>query len=350
MSIRPRLAGIAALVLALAGAGAYTTYWFHVAGQLRKGVEDFAAARRAEGWRIDVSRTALFGFPAEVGLDLGEVALATPAGIRWHGDGLRLRVPGLDPLGPVVELGRTHRIALGDEWRGILSAEAASVRLRVDGDGDLHSFAFEATGPALEQPGAAPLAAERLEIGYQWLNPPDPGHEKPSARFTLAARAVDLPLPAELPLEKRLSRVELDGRIMGTIPEAAPLAALAAWSNAGGVMEIDRLAVDWGALEAEADGTFAFDPALQPLLATTARLRGWNDMLGRLTKAGLVEPGAASAAEMLLAILARPDPQGRPTLTLAVSLQDGYLYAGQARLLKLPPLPVPPPGPALPPS
>lgn len=350
MSIRPRLAGIAALVLALAGTGGYAVYWFHVGGQLRKGVEDFAAARRAEGWRLDLSRSALSGFPAEVILDLGEVALATPAGIRWNGSGVRLRVPALDPLGPTVELGGSHRIALGGEWRGIVTAASATVRLRVDGDGDLHSFAFDAARPVLEQPGAAPLAAERLEIGYRWLNPPDPGHEKPSARFTLAARAVDLPLPAELPLEKRLGRVELDGRIMGTIPETAPLAALAAWSAGGGIMEIDRLAVDWGALEAEADGTFAFDPALQPLLATTARLRGWNDMLGRLVKAGLVEPAAASAAEVLLAILARPDPQGRPTLTLAVSLQDGYLYAGQARLLKLPPLPIPPPGPGAPPS
>lgn len=354
MSIRPRPAGLAALilvlVLVLAGAGAYAAYWFHVAGQLRKGVEDFAAARRAEGWRLDFSRSALSGFPAQIILDLGEVALATPAGIRWTGDGVRLRVPGFDPLAPEIELGRQHRVVLGDGWRGVVTARSASVRLRVDGDGDLHSFTFQAAGPMLEQPDAAPLAAERLEVGYQWLNPPDPGHEKPSARFTLAARAVDLPLDPALPLERRLGRVELDGRIMGTIPEDAPLAALAAWSNAGGTMEIDRLAVEWGALEAEADGTFAFDPALQPLIATTARLRGWNDMLGRLTKAGLVEPAAASAAEMLLAILARPDPQGRPTLTLAVSLQDGYLYAGQARLLKLPPLPIPPPGPGAPPS
>lgn len=350
MSIRLRLAGLAAVALVLAGAGAYTAYWFHVAGQLRKGVEDFAAARRADGWRLDFAPPAVFGFPGRVGLDLGSFALATPSGIEWRSDRLRLIVPGLDPLGPSLELGSTHHLALGDGWRGIVTAATANVRLRVDGDGDLHAFAFEAGRPVLEQPGAGPLAAERLAISYEWLNPPDPGHEKPSARFTLEGRAVDMPLPAELPLHRRLESVQVEGRIMGTIPETAPLPALAAWSNAGGNVELDKVAVEWGALSLEGDGTFAFDPNLQPLIATTARIRGWSEIIKRLAEARLMEPGMASAAEMLLAILARPDPQGRPTLTLALTLQDGVLYAGQVKLLTLPPLPLTPPGSGAPPS
>ncbi len=355
MSIRLRLAGLSTAVLVLAGCGAYTAYWFHVAGQLRKGVEDFAAQRRADGWRLEFGRAALFGFPRAVGLDLGAVSLATPSGIQWSSEAVRLRVPGLDPLGPSLELGTSHNLALGGDslggaWRGIVTTSGATVRLRVDGDGDLQAFAFEAGRLALEQPGAGPLLAGHLAISYQWLNPPDPGHEKPSARFTLETRDVEMSLPADLPLNRRLEVVQVEGRVMGTIPEEAPLSALAAWSNAGGNIELDRVAVDWAPLSLEGDGTFAFDPALQPLVATTARIRGWNEIMGRLVQAGLMEPGVASAAEMILAILARPDPQGRPTLTLAVTLQDGYLYAGQARLFKVPPLPITPPGSGAPPS
>jgi len=355
MSIRPRLAGslrlagLVAAILVLAGCGAYTAYWFHVAGQLRKGVEDFAGQRRADGWRLDFGRTALFGFPGEIGLDLGAVTLATPSGIQWNSEAVRLRVPGLDPLGPTLDLGTSHSLSLGD-WRGIATTSGATLRLRVDGDGDLHAFAFEAGKLALEQPGAGPLLAEHLAVSYEWLNPPDPGHEKPSARFTLHTRGVEMSLPADLPLNRRLDVVQVEGRIMGTIPEEPPLSALAAWSNAGGSIELDRVVVDWAPLSLDGDGTFAFDPALQPLIATTARIRGWNEMMGRLVQARLMEPGVASAAEMILAILARPDPQGRPTLTLAVTLQDGYLYAGQAKLFKVPPLPITPPGSGAPPS
>ena len=321
-----------------------------MAGQLRKGVEDFAASRRADGWRLEYGLPTLSGFPGRIGLDLGAVNLVTPTGISWRSDGVRLNIPGLDPLGPIVELGSTHELALGSEWRAIVTSTGISLRLRVDGDGDLHAFGFEAGRPTLEQSGAGPLSAEHLAITYEWLNPPDPGHEKPSARFTLATRGVEISLPADLPLNRRLEVVEVEGRIMGTIPETAPLSALAAWSNAGGNVELDRLVIDWAPLSLEADGTFAFDPMLQPLIATTARIRGWNQLIGRLVTAKLMEPGAASAAEMLLAILARPDTQGRPTLTLAVSVQDGYLYAGQAKLFRLPPLPITPPGSGAPPS
>ncbi|WP_152426882.1 DUF2125 domain-containing protein [Paramagnetospirillum caucaseum] len=350
MPMRFRLAALAAAALILAGCGAYTAYWFHVAGQLRKGVEDFAAARRADGWRLDFAPPVPFGFPGAIGLDLGAFVLATPSGLEWQSDGVRLLVPGFDPLGPTLELGTRHAIALGDGWRGVVTAAGASVRLRVDGDGDLHAFSFEAGRPLLEQPGQGPLSAERLAVAYQWLNPPDPGHEKPSADFTLDARGVEMSLPAGLNLNRRLDGVRVEGRVMGTIPETAPLSALAAWSNAGGTVELDKVAVEWAPLSLEGDGTLAFDPALQPLVATTARIRGWNEMIGRLKEAGLMEPGMASAAEMLLAILARPDPQGRPTLTLSITLQDGVLSAGQVKLLRLPPLPITPPGPGAPPS
>ncbi|KIL97963.1 hypothetical protein CCC_01024 [Paramagnetospirillum magnetotacticum MS-1] len=349
MPVRFRLAALIAAFLALAGCGGYTAYWFHVAGQLRKGIEDFAASRRADGWHLDYGPVALFGFPGQIGLDLGALNLSTPSGLAWSSDGVRLRLPGLDPMGPVLDLGTSHTLAMGNEWRGIVTTTGATVRLRVDGDGDLHDFAFEAGRLALEQPGAGPLTAERLAIRYEWLNPPDPGHEKPSAGFALNAQGVEMGLPADLPFNRRLDLVRVEGRIMGTIPDTAPLSALAAWSNAGGTVELDKLAVDWAPLSLEADGTFAFDPMLQPLIATTARIRGWKEVVSRLVEAKLMEPGMASAAEILLAILARPDPQGRPTLTLSVTVQDGDLYAGQVKLLRLPPLPITPPGPGAPP-
>lgn len=350
MSIRPRNVLIALAGLALILAGGYTLYWFHVAGELRKGVESFAAARRAEGWRVDFARGRGFGFPARIGLDLGETRLLSPAGLSWHSDGLRIAVPGLDPLHPVLELGSRHELALGEAWRGIVTAASATLRLQVDGDGDLHAFAFDAAAPVLEQPGRDPVLAASLAVTYDWLNPPDPGHETPSARFTLGLRGLDVAALAELPLGRRFETLQLEGRIMGTIPETAPLSALAAWSRDGGTVELDRFTVDWAPLSLDGDGTLAFDAALQPQIATTAHIRGWKDFMIRLAQARLIEPGVASAADFLLAVLSRPDEQGRPTLTLALTLQDGILYAGQAKLMRVPPLPIAPPSPGGPPS
>lgn len=343
MSINRRLSIVVAAALALAGAGGYTAYWFHVAGQLRKGIEVFAAQRRAEGWQVDLGDNSLFGFPRQVGLDLGTVRVVSPKGVSWQSDRLRLRVPGFDPLGPELDLGTLHRIEVAG-WRAGLRADNAVVRLRVDGDGDLNAFSFSAGSMELEPDTAGPLAADHVAISYDWLNPSSMGADQPSAQFGVTATGVVMSLPAGLPLNPRLESVHLEGRIMGIIPEDAPLSALAAWSNAGGNVELSQFAVTWDPLELEGDGTIAFDPHLQPLIATTAHIRGWKPMIDRLAKARLVEPGAAEAAGFLLAILARPDPQGRSTLTTAVTLQDGVLYAGQLKLLTVPPLPLSPPG------
>lgn len=322
--------------------GLYAAYWFHAAGQLRKGVDDFAARLRERGAVVELGAGRSFGFPAEIGLDLGAMRI-DGAGWSWRAEHLRLVVPALDPLHPILDLGPSHTLALPDGTGALITAASALVRLRVDRDGDLGAFTFESDSPALDRPGAERLSAERLSVGYDWLAPADAEHQTPSARFTLAARGVTPVLPAGLPLERRLERLELEGRILGTLPETTPLAALAAWSNDGGSVEIDRLAADWASLSAEADGTLAFDPALQPLLALTARLRGWKDTMQALSRAGMIEPGMAAAGETLLAILSRPDPQGRPTLTVSVNLQDGALYVGQLKVAVLPPLPIPAP-------
>ncbi|MBI3446630.1 MAG: DUF2125 domain-containing protein [Magnetospirillum sp.] len=350
MSIRPRSLLVILAGLILVPAAGYAFYWFHAAGELRKGVDAFAAARRAEGWRVEFAQGRLFGFPGRIGLDLGETRLTSPAGFSWRSNGLSIVVPGLDPLNPRLELGTQHDLAMGESWRGIVTAASTTLLLRVDGDGDLHSFAFDAVSPVLEQPGAAPVLASTLSVTYDWLNPAAPGHETASVRFSLGLRDVDVAALAGLPLGRRFETVQLEGRIMGSIPEIAPLAALAAWSRDGGIVELDRFTVDWPPLALEGDGTLAFDHALQPQIATVARIRGWKEFMARLAQAGLIEPGMASAADFLLAILSRPDEQGRPTLTLALTLQDGYLYAGQARLMQVPPLPITPPNPGAPPS
>lgn len=342
MSVVRRRSILVAVALVLLLGGLYAAYWFHAAGQLRKGVEDFAAHLRGRGAVVELGQGRLFGFPAEIGLDLGTMKIEG-GGWSWRAEHLRLVVPALDPLHPVLDLGPSHTLALPDGSRALLTAASARASLRVDWDGDLGAFSFESESPALERPGAERLTAEHLSIGYDWLTPPDAEHQTPSARFTLAARGVDPVLPPGLPLERRLARLELEGRILGTIPETTPLAALAAWSNDGGSVEIDRLAADWAALSVEADGTLAFDPALQPLLALTARLRGWKDTMQTLIRAEMIEPGMAAGVETLLAILSRPDSQGRPTLTVSINFQDGALYVGQLKVAVLPPLPIPAP-------
>jgi hypothetical protein len=339
MSVRLRVIALALLGLTLA---AFTAYWFHVAGELRKGIDGFTAQKRAEGWRVSMDSIRMEGFPLTVTARLEGVDLRHPAGLSWHGDAMSVAIPLLNPLNISVSLPGMH--VLGGFGRSaILSAGKADLGLHLDTDRGLAGLAFIGGALALEQPGMDPLTLAEIKLVYDRLNPPDPGHEHPSAGVTLALRGLDLPDISGLPLARRLETFQVEARVMGTIAGSPPLAALSAWSNDGGTVELDRIALDWAPLALEADGTLALDPALQPLIATTARIRGFGELVVRLVQAGLVEPGMASAAQIMLGILARPDEQGRPTLTIPVTLQDGILTAGQVRVMRVPPLPIPSP-------
>ena len=341
MPVRSRVIALALFGLILA---AFTAYWFHVAGELRKGIDGFVAQKRAEGWRVAMDSVRVNGFPLTVSARLEGVDLRHPAGLSWHGEMVSVSIPLLNPLTISVSLPGMHLLG-GFGQSAILSAAKADLDLRLDTEGGLAGLVFTGGTLALEQPGVAPLTLAEIKLVYDRLNPPDPSHEHPSAGMTLALHDLDLPDIAGLPLARRVESLQVEARVMGTIAGGPPLAALAAWSHDGGTVELDRIALDWAPLSLEADGTMALDPNLQPLIATSARLRGFGELVARLVQAGLVEPGMASAAQIMLGILARPDAQGRPTLTIPVTLQDGILTAGQVRVMRVPPLPLPSPQP-----
>ncbi|CAA7615568.1 DUF2125 domain-containing protein [Magnetospirillum sp. SS-4] len=339
MSVRLR---IAALVLtpALVAVIGVSAYWFHAAGQLRKGIDAFAEDRRARGWVVDIAPPALGGFPATVAARLPRISLAGPSGQSWRGEDVTVTIPLLDPLAPVVGLAGIHRLSVGG-WNGIVSAKIAEAHLALAPDGRLKRLDLAVSQAAMEQPGASSMTLGSAALGIEWLFPPDPGHDKASLAISLGLRGLDLPDGLVPLLAHRIDSAHLEARLMGTVPDGPSLAALEAWSRDGGTIELDRLTLDWAPLSIEADGTFALDPALQPLLATSSRVRGWSGLTTRLVRNGLMEPGVASAAEVMMGLMARPDAQGRPTLTIPVSVQDNILSAGQIRVLRVPPLSLP---------
>jgi len=283
---RRRLVLALSTVLVLAVAAGL--YWFHVAGRVRKSVEAWSEDRRAAGWRVEYRDLSVGGPP-------------------WRPTA-RLEVPA---------------ITLPGGWR----AEAATATVEVDPlgrGGEVHAISLRLTA------GATMVAIAALALSVSSA-PPELG-------FTVAADGIDPPQPAGLGLDPRITRLEVAGRVRGGVPKAATPAALAAWSADGGTVEIDRLALDWAPLALEADGTVTFDAGLQPLAAFAARVRGAAPLIDRLAANGRIEAGAALAAKTVLILLARPDSQGRPAVPVPVTIQDGQMWLGPARVAAVPPI------------
>ena len=124
---------------------------------------------------------------------------------------------------------------------------------------------------------------------------------------------------------------------MGEIPPGRPAEALSVWQNSGGTVEIPHFELGWASLVVRAGGTMALDSALQPVAALTGKISGYNETADALVSAKIVKPGAALVAKFALGAFSRTPPGGgRPEIEVPLSIQEGWLFVGPVKLLKLP--------------
>lgn len=114
---------------------------------------------------------------------------------------------------------------------------------------------------------------------------------------------------------------------------------LVAWRDASGVLEIERLDIEWMPIEIDFKGTLALDEQLRPLGAGTADIRGLDDLIDGLVGQNVVKRAEATVAKLALALLTRPAKDGgTPVVRLPLTAQDGVLRGGPFVLGRLPPL------------
>lgn len=331
MSSVRRLAIFATVLLA----AAYGAYWFHVAGQMRKAVEDWASDRRAQGWLVTWDDLSVGGFPGAVTLRVTSPILAAPGGWNWRGE--RLEAAASPFLLRRLRLSAPGRHTLGlGPWQVQAATPDLHGELMFDSAGALLSTRLVATGLTLQEPA---VSVEALALSLRRPQDPPAGDRAPSLLFSASLGGLTLPDLPGLVMERRVARAELAGQVSGAVPPSAPLAAaVRTWSAAGGTVEVSRVAVDWPPVELEGEGTLAFDPQMQPLAAFSTRLRGYDGLMDALSRHGMVQPDAANAAKMMLSLLAKPDNQGRAAIQVPLTVQSGGLWLGPARVADVPPL------------
>lgn len=330
MTSRRFFAAIAAAAVTLAIG--YGVYWYAVAGLIRDEIEGFAEARRAEGFGVAYEDLAIGGFPGRFVATLTGPSLARPgsdgaAGWRWSAarltaearpfalDRIAVALPEaqrLDYEGAVIEL--TLK-------RGVVHVTLA--------DGTPASLAIEADGVALVTPrGLFSLAAMTGLIRR--------GAESPLA-VEFDGRGLTLAPDARAILGREITALGVTASVDGALPEDLSGPALAAWSAAGGTVEIERLTLEWGVVEVAAEGTLTLDGELRPEAAFSAEIAGYGGLLDLLAESGGMKPRDASFAKTFLNLMAKRK-SGRRVIQTAVTAQNGKLFVGPLPLIGLAPI------------
>ncbi len=343
-----RRAAIGGAALALLYGGA----WYAIADRLENIVADWTTERRAQGWIASYRSMRLEGFPFAWRAYISEPKLATPGdvpGFRWAGPAITLDWQPWRPRRIGFSAGGGHRFDLIDiSVAGVSTGTVrqADGQMLYGGDGALARLTLALDDTMLGETDSNRIAIDRLTASLDTAPPPRKeatAGKTASLRLTGTLNGLILPKNAVAPLGRTIGRIEIDATLMGRMRPAIPGGAvreiLAAWRDEGGIIEIDRFDLGWSRLILESSGTLALDAGLQPIVATSATIRGHGETLNALVGAGMLRPGEALMARMAFGLLQRGGRDGGPPeINIAVSIQNGWLYVGPVRLLRVAPI------------
>ncbi len=343
-----------ALLLVVAAAG-WSMWWFQLAEQVRLGIDRWAEARRADGWRVSFETVAIDGFPGTMHIRLGAVRLTRPDGLDWQGPPVTGSLSPLEPRQVRITAPGRHEFAAADQWGQPLAVRIdlgqAGADLAVDGSGRLTYAEASMQDLAASIPGGGGARAEDALLRLQRLDvAPDSDHATTTAAFALATTGLELPAGSIPVMDRRVAAASISGRLQGSVPPGDLMPALGTWRDEGGTVEIERINLDWNPLRVSAEGTLALDSAMQPMLAMTARIGGFSELVDALTRNGMVKPKDAQTAKLVLGLMARTPPEGgAPAVQVPVTIQEGMLSIGPTVVGRVPPIPwpaefSPPPG------
>ena len=336
----PRPVKSALIALAVAGAlsAFYALYWNLMARELSRGLHDWLAQRRAEGVSIEIAREAMDGFPAKLRLRLEGIDVAWPGKrpVRWH-------LPAAEAEAAPWRLQRvTFRLQGAQRIREGVGADTVDtdvIAKRLGGEvlvagagADLKVVAEELVA---ERAGRRLGAAARLDLDLRW-RPLEGGRPKTSPlRFDLGIDDGDIPARWKTPFGQRIETLRFGGHVTGPLAGGALQTALRAWRDAGGTLEVQRLALNMGPLRLQTKGTVALDGDMQPEGAFTARAEGYFETVDALVAAHVMTPRQGSAAKLVLAVVATRPAGKTPFVETPLTLQDRALTAGPLKIARL---------------
>ncbi len=336
---------ILAAVVMLAVA-AWSAYWFRAAGDIERRLAAWATQQREDGMTVEYGAIEVSGFPFAWRVDVTRPRLGGAGATQWEWRGERVglsvrpwalrTVPAVFPGVHVLTAG-----ARDFERSFALSAARPDGRIELDGAGKLALLVLELEAVELrEPPSPAVTRVGRAEVRLRpFRGVAEADYRTDSLGSTFRLLDVALPERPTNGLGQTIARAELDTSFRGQLSPGPLGASVARWRDQGGVVEVNRVALVWGPLDLDGDGTITLDPLNRPLGAFTVRVRGYNETVDALASAGLIRPREAAGLKVALNLFARPGQNGGPSqLTVPLTAQDGRLAVAGFNLTRLEPI------------
>jgi len=340
---KPVRIGFAAAVVLVAS---YVGYWFYGSSLVRGGLDRWIAGARAEGVEASYRAVDIDGFPLRFRIMVDGPALTAARGGAvwdWRSETAHAVVAPFDFHSADIRL-NGEQVLTFVENAGLpltlRSSEPTALFVEVAGDGQPGHLTLAATGVEATSPETvAGLRLARLDVAAERDARVTAAADGTWMTVTVDAKEASLPAAAAGPLGQLVERLTAELEVIGAVPQTTPRAAVQAWRDGGGRVEVKSLFVRWGPVDLALNGQLSLDEALQPAGSFTAKLTGYRELLGALTAEGQISQRDAANVRAILDLLARqPKDGGRPVLTAPLDVHQSRLMVGPVALMALPPI------------
>lgn len=322
----------------------YIGYWFYLESQLRSFVLGWIEDQRAAGYQVAHGTITTGGFPLSVEADVPAPSITGITGdtmMTWQGEMLRISFAPWDFLTYRFDSPGEHLVAMVGtdsfaKWSVLADTATGSWALGSGGAGEL---VLDLGGVQVVDALDQRFALDRLNATIR-LASRDAPVEEPRVTATADVAGLGLPEALSAPFPPLIERLSVEGRLDAPIvPSSLPLLWLVL-RDYGGRLAIDRAEVGWGELAVETSGELRVDQGNYLAGRFPTRIAGFEDTLGRLQQAGMIDGLAAAGAATLASALAETGRDGRRIVAVDIVLEDGRLKVQDFTLLRLQPVPV----------
>ena len=333
---------IAGIVLVLGLIAVLWIVWFMGATSYQRVVDKWIATGRSDGYEISYDRREEFGFPKHTILRFTNVRWKNTDGVEFHAGNLDISADWWQTKNFKAKFKGQVEIDMPTDdshYSLVLAGEEGEVAVKLSDAGTWEECGLMMQTARL---GRAPDYIFLInKIKLSAIRPFDEPKNSKEAGLTLSAEADEVTLPAAMPptFGPKMHKFAVDLRLMGDVPDFRKKSSTIAWSQSNGLVEFDRLNMEWGPLLINSKGAMNFDDDLQPEGAFSALVGHQEQVLDKLNKGGFIAATQQEILNSAMRFLAKPvTVEGEKGVEVPIAIQLDGFFLGPIKIFSYPPI------------
>ncbi len=331
---------------------AYSVYWFNLASNLRRNIDDWIADQNQQGYAISYETLDISGYPFRLHIDLNDVTVSEPGHPNdwtWNAEhvvGLTLpyklnqiilelrgaqRIDYIENLGPVARA--PHRYTVTASAKAARSSLVFSKRKLKRLSIDVTKLNAVRQGPDGEQT----LKAERLQMHTRpAVSQAGMTSSPPASGLDLFVQADALVLPygddftshPASPIDAiKINMVmpDMDSAVINS-------SSLASWAEKGGHLEIVSSHIIWDQINIAASGALHLDAQNRIEGEVSTLIGGYDQFVTLLVDSGAFDKNTGALVSSGLGLLAAFNGDGQGRIKTPVRFEQGEIFLGPVKV------------------